>query len=101
MTEINTWAIYVLSVQLEHNYMIPTAYIDLLVVEPLFQIVIDSLIRDCAKKRHVPYTSLLFLSQSFRPVRLHNQLTILNTELVLAYLGDFVGCTSSSSTSDG
>jgi len=80
--------------------MIPTAYIDLLVVEPLFQIVIDSLIRDCAKKRHVPYTSLLFLSQSFRPVRLHNQLTILTIVLMPAYLGDFVGRTSSS-TSDG
>jgi hypothetical protein len=40
----------------------PVAYIDLLVVESLLEIIIDSFIRDCAKKRHVSYTSLLLLS---------------------------------------
>jgi hypothetical protein len=38
------------------------AYIDLLVIEPRFEILIDSLVRNGTEKRHVPYTCLLLLT---------------------------------------
>ena len=38
------------------------AYIDFLVIEPRFEILIDSLIRNGTEERHVPYTRLLLLS---------------------------------------
>jgi hypothetical protein len=38
------------------------AYIDLLVIEPRFEILIDSLIRNGTKQCHIPYTRLLLLS---------------------------------------
>ena len=38
------------------------SYIDLLVVEPRFEILIDSLIRNGTKKRHITYTRLLLFS---------------------------------------
>jgi hypothetical protein len=51
------------------------AHIYFLIVEPRFEVVIDSLIRDSAKKCHIPYTSLLLLSQPLRPIRLEVSLT--------------------------
>jgi hypothetical protein len=38
------------------------AYIDFLVIEPRFEILIDSLIRDGTEQCHIPYTCLLLLS---------------------------------------
>jgi hypothetical protein len=52
------------------------AYIDLLVIEPRFEILIDSLIRNSTKQRHIPYTRLLLLSETLRPVRLHISFTV-------------------------
>jgi hypothetical protein len=48
------------SAYIEHTDML--AYIDFLVIEPRFEILIDSLIRNGTEKRHVPHTCLLLLS---------------------------------------
>jgi hypothetical protein len=48
------------SAYIEHIDLV--AYIDLLVIEPRFEILIDSLIRNGTKQCHIPYTCLLLLS---------------------------------------
>lgn len=62
LTEISTWAIYVYHSQLIIRGRGLLAYIDLLIIEPRFEILIDSLIRNGTKECHIPYTSLLLLS---------------------------------------
>lgn len=39
-----------------------SAYIDFLIIEPRFEIIIDSLIRNGTKQRHITHTRLLLLS---------------------------------------
>jgi hypothetical protein len=61
LTEIRTWAIYVCLLAKAMRVELP-AHVDLLVVEPRFEIIIDSFIRDRAEQSHVPHSRLLLLS---------------------------------------
>ena len=45
-------------------------HIDLLVVEALMEVVVDSVVGDGTEERHVRYTSRLFLLEAFAPVGL-------------------------------
>lgn len=46
------------------------AHVDLLVKEPLLEILVDGLVRDRAQKSHVGDTGLLLLLEALGPVRL-------------------------------
>jgi hypothetical protein len=42
--------------------MLLLAHVDLLVVEPRFEIIVDSFIRDRAEQGHIPHSRLFLLS---------------------------------------
>jgi hypothetical protein len=63
------------------------AYIDLLVIKPRFEVIIDSLIRNGTEQRHIPYTRLLLLPESLGPIRLPISFNFQgNSQLTLATL---------------